>query len=129
MNDLNPQRGDPDVSPVTGDREVDRQKWIQALDEMRANAIIDDDDQNALIRHYDEHRLAIDAELAEIAPEYQRRVEADGMALADEWIVDKALAIGQRDGEGARRLLDQLNAVRNAAQQDLIEKLRPSIES
>ena len=56
--------------------------------------------------------------LANLAPEYERRVQSEGQAIADEWLAETARAIGQRDGEGARRLVGQLNVVRNAAQQD-----------
>lgn len=101
-----------------GNRQAERQQWIDALDELLANGVIDGDDQNALIRHYDEHRQSIESELANLAPEYERRVQSEGQAIADEWLAETARAIGQRDGEGARRLVDQLNVVRNAAQRD-----------
>jgi hypothetical protein len=48
-----------------------------------------------------------DAELrrmmAELEPEYRRRVRADGQASADRWLADTAYAMGQQDGAMARR--------------------------
>lgn len=100
------------------DAGAQRRQWIDALDELLANGIIDAEDQGSLIRHYDAHRQSIDEDLARIAPEYQRRVSADGQALADEWLAETAHEIGRRDGEGTRRLVDQLNVMRNATPSD-----------
>ena len=112
--DLASHRQAPDAVPPSANAAAQRRQWIDALDELVANGIIDTDDQNTLIRHYDEHRQSIDAELSRIVPEYQRRVAADGQALADDWLAETAREIGQRDGEGTRRLVDQLNVMRNA---------------
>lgn len=40
---------------------------------------------------------------AAIAPEYKRRVRVDGQASADRWLAQAARALGQRDGQQARK--------------------------
>lgn len=110
-----PETQGADTPARPGDAAAQRRQWIDALDELVTNGILDAEDQSTLIRHYDAHRQAIDEEFSRIVPEYQRRVAGDGQALADEWLAQTAREIGQRDGEGTRRLVEQLNVMRNSS--------------
>ena len=43
------------------------------------------------------------AKMAELEPEYRRRIRVHGKASADRWLKSTAYAMGQRDGARARR--------------------------
>lgn len=95
--------------------EEDRRVYLASLAEMRANDLIDADDENALIRHYEDQKASLEAAFLQFLPEYQRRVREDGEASANAWLAETAREIGRREGEAARKAVDGLSAVRNAA--------------
>lgn len=97
------------------DRHAQRQAWIEGLAQLREQGALDADDENTLIRHMDTRLDAIEDELKALVPEYERRVVADGRQAADTWIGGCAREIGEREGADARRMVDSLTSVRNAA--------------
>ncbi len=97
------------------DRQAQRQAWIEGLAQLREQGALDADDETTLIRHMDERLDAVEQELKALVPAYERMVEAEGRPAADAWIGAQAREIGEREGEDARRMVDSLTSVRNAA--------------
>ncbi|WP_407353221.1 hypothetical protein [Luteimonas sp. R10] len=83
--------------------------WMEQIEQLRSEGVIDADDENVLIRHVNDHQSLIERELASIAPEYERRVAADGQERADLWLQQCARELGTREGEKMRRIFDQLS--------------------
>ncbi|NYZ62107.1 hypothetical protein [Luteimonas deserti] len=98
------------------DRQAQRQAWIDGLAQLREQGAITTDDENTLIRHMDERLDAVQEALAALVPEYERRVAEEGQDAADAWIGDQARAMGEREGEDARRMVDSLTSVQMSAQ-------------
>lgn len=94
--------------------EDERREYIASLAEMRANDLINADDENALVRHFDDQKASLEAAFAQFLPEYERRVREDGEAKANEWLAETAQEIGRRQGEDARRVVDNVSTNRNA---------------
>ncbi len=100
---------------MSGDRtQAERQGFVETVDQLRSNNIIDAADQDTLVRHYDQHKLNLEEELARIAPEYERRAREDGEASANEWLAETARALGERDGRATRQVIDDLSVTRAA---------------
>lgn len=85
-----------------------RRGWLDMLQSWRREGAIDDADESALVRHYDERQDELQQALSRIAPEYERRVQADGLASADDWLRETATRMGREDGESTRRMLSSL---------------------
>ncbi len=100
---------------MRADQQAQRQAWIEGLAQLREQGVLDADDENTLIRHMDERLEAVEAELKALVPEYERRVGTDGREAADAWIGARAREVGEREGADARRMVDSLTSVRNAA--------------
>ncbi len=100
---------------MRADQQAQRQAWIEGLAQLREQGVLDADDENTLIRHMDERLEAVEAELKALVPEYERRVGTDGREAADAWIGAQAREVGEREGADARRMVDSLTSVRNAA--------------
>ncbi len=100
---------------MRADQQAQRQAWIEGLAQLREQGVLDADDENTLIRHMDERLDAVEAELKALVPEYERRVGTDGREAADAWIGARAREVGEREGADARRMVDSLTSVRNAA--------------
>jgi len=100
---------------MQADQQAQRQAWIEGLAQLREQGALDADDENTLIRHMDERLEAVQQELKALVPEYERRVDADGREAADAWLGAQARDVGEREGADARRMVDSLTSVRNAA--------------
>lgn len=100
---------------MQADQQAQRQAWIEGLAQLREQGVLDADDENTLIRHMDERLEAVQQELKALVPEYERRVDADGREAADAWLAAQARDVGEREGADARRMVDSLTSVRNAA--------------
>ena len=100
---------------MQADQQAQRQAWIEGLAQLREQGVLDADDENTLIRHMDERLDAVQQELKALVPEYERRVDADGREAADAWLSAQARDVGEREGADARRMVDSLTSVRNAA--------------
>lgn len=86
-----------------------RGSWLDMLRGWRDRGDIDASDENALIRHYDERESDLREALKKIAPEYERRVRAEGREQADQWLGDIAREMGRSDGESTQRMLSSLS--------------------
>ena len=100
---------------MQADQQAQRQAWIEGLAQLREQGVLDADDENTLIRHMDERLEAVQQELKALVPEYERRVDSDGREAADAWLGAQARDVGEREGADARRMVDSLTSVRNAA--------------
>lgn len=85
-----------------------RRRWLDMLQSWRRRGAINDADEGVLIRHYDDRQDELRQALSRIAPEYERRVQADGLASADDWLRETAARMGREDGESTRRMLSSL---------------------
>jgi len=100
---------------MQADQQAQRQAWIEGLAQLREQGVLGADDENTLIRHMDERLEAVQQELKALVPEYERRVDSDGREAADAWLGAQARDVGEREGADARRMVDSLTSVRNAA--------------
>ncbi|VXB17695.1 conserved hypothetical protein [Luteimonas sp. 9C] len=97
------------------DQQSQRQAWIEGLAQLREQGAITVDDETTLIRHMDERLDAVQQELTGLVPEYNERVESDGQEAADVWIGQRAREMGEREGADARRMVESLSSVKDAA--------------
>ncbi|KLJ00557.1 hypothetical protein [Luteimonas sp. FCS-9] len=97
------------------DTQAQRQAWVDGLTQLREQGAISADDETVLIRHMDERLDAVQQELKALVPEYERRVESDGREAADAWLGAQAREMGEREGADARRMVDSLASVKDAA--------------
>lgn len=93
------------------DTDADRD-WVGRIEELQREDIIDADDEATLVRHVAERRAMLQEALANIEPEYRRRLGADGKASADEWLAGVARSLGEADGRASRDVVDGLDASR-----------------
>lgn len=99
---------------MSGDRaQAERQGFVESIGQLRNENIIDAADQDALVRHYDQHKLNLEEELARITPEYERRVREDGEEQANQWLAETARELGERDGRSTRQMVDGLSVNRS----------------
>ncbi len=73
---------------------------------MREANEIDDVGEGVLRRHFDERAQSLGAELTDLVREYERRAAETGEAEAHQWLSDAAEALGRRDRDHTRRVLD-----------------------
>lgn len=97
------------------DQQAQRQAWIEGLAQLREQGALTADDETTLIRHMDQRLEDVQKELTALVPEYKRRVDSDGQEAADAWIGEQAREMGEREGADARRMVDSLTSVRDAA--------------
>ncbi|MFL6588492.1 MAG: hypothetical protein ACJ8GV_16620 [Luteimonas sp.] len=97
------------------DQQAQRQAWIEGLAQLREQGAITVDDETTLIRHMDERLDAVQQELTGLVPEYNERVESEGQEAADAWIGQRAREMGEREGADARRMVESLSSVKDAA--------------
>jgi uncharacterized membrane protein YukC len=97
------------------DQQAQRQAWVEGLAQLREQGALSADDETTLIRHMDERLADVQKELTALVPEYNRRVAADGQDAADAWIGEQAREMGEREGADARRMVESLSSVRDAA--------------
>lgn len=90
------------------DSEQRREQWLERVRSLREAGAIDDADEHALIRQYDERAQRLREELAQLVPEYRRRLSSEGEVPANRWLADTAEAMGRRDGEETRQALAAL---------------------
>lgn len=88
-----------------------RQQFIDMLGELRAQSGLDAVDEASLIRLYDEMLLELEQEKAKLLPEYERRCDKDGKDAADRWLAESAEALGRRQGETLRQIMDSVPAL------------------
>jgi hypothetical protein len=86
---------------------------IEGLDQLKSEGVLGEADQGALIRHLDDQRETLEARIADITTEYNRRVQAEGASAAAEWLATAARALGEQQGAASRRAVDQLDVSRN----------------
>jgi len=97
------------------DQQAQRQAWIEGLAQLREQGAITVDDESTLIRHMDERLDAVQQELTSLVPEYNERVASEGQEAADAWIGQRAREMGEREGADARRMVESLSSVKDAA--------------
>lgn len=100
---------------MSDNAQASRQAMVEGLDQLKADGVLGEADQGALIRHLDEQRETIAARIAEITPEYQRRVADDGLDAANVWLAEEGRLLGEQQGVASRRAVDQLDVSRDTA--------------
>lgn len=90
-----------------------RQKLVEGLDQLKVEGVLGEADQGTLVRHLDEQRELLEARIAEVVPEYQRRLLSEGEAAANAWLERTARMLGEEQGRAARGVVGQLDVTRN----------------
>jgi hypothetical protein len=88
-----------------------REELVDRLGDLRQQGILDTAEEDRLLQHYDEMLRDVNEEKARLEPEYNRRVQEDGLDPANAWLRDAAQDLGRRHGEATRVITDQLRAV------------------
>jgi hypothetical protein len=86
-----------------------RQQWLDSVVAMREGRILTEQDQELLVEHYDRVQRDLGAAVAELAPEYARRIREDGKDAADEWLAAASHELGVRSGRELRQTVDALS--------------------
>ncbi|MEN1941250.1 hypothetical protein WCE41_08950 [Luteimonas sp. MJ246] len=88
-----------------------REELVERLADLRGQGMLDTSEEARLLQQFDEMLRDVNEEKAQLKPEYQRRVEADGLDSANEWLRGVATELGRRHGEATRAITDQLRVV------------------
>lgn len=86
-----------------------RQRWLDSVVAMREGRILTERDQEILVEHYDHVQRDLGAAVADLAPEYTRRIREDGKQAADEWLAAASHELGVQSGRELRRTVDSLS--------------------
>ena len=91
-------------APVLGDIDAH-------LARMREAGELDDVGEGVMRRHFQARAESLANDLRALLPEYQRRAEDGDPEAALQWLAEAAEALGRRDGEETRRVLETVVAV------------------
>lgn len=86
-----------------------RQRWLDSVVALREGRVLTQHDQDILVEHYDRVQRDLGAAVAELAPEYARRIREDGKDAADEWLAAASRELGVQSGRELRRTVDSLS--------------------
>lgn len=96
---------------TTGDDQAaweKRQAWLDSVVALREGRVLTERDQEILVEHYDRIQRDLGAAVADLAPEYKRRISDDGKQAADEWLARESRELGVQRGRELRRTIDSL---------------------
>lgn len=85
-----------------------RQQWLDSVIALREGRVLSERDQDILVEHYDRVQRDLGAAVAELAPEYARRIREEGKAAADQWLAAASRELGVQSGRELRRTVDSL---------------------
>jgi len=88
-----------------------REDFSRLLDTMKAQGNISAADEAAILREYDALLAELRAEKTRLEALYRERITADGQAQADEWLAGEAAALGRKQGEQLRQLVETIPAL------------------
>lgn len=100
------------VPPAAGP--TSRAELAGMLDELRGRGGLAVADEAAILREYDGLAMELRAEKARLATEFRERSERDGLDEANVWLAEAAEALGRRQGERMRRLVQTIPAFTQA---------------
>lgn len=100
------QSGTVDASRLAGNRG----EFVAFLGDLREQGGLGVADEAAVLREYDGLLAQLRAERGELEREYRTRLTRDGQDETDAWLKTAAEALGRRQGEQMRRLLDTIPA-------------------
>jgi len=88
-----------------------RADLVGMLDDLRQRGGVDVADEAAILREYDALAGELRQEKARLAAGFQERLARDGEDDASAWLAGAAEALGRRQGERMRRLLQTIPAL------------------
>lgn len=98
--------GTVDRSRLAGNRS----EFVAFLGDVREQGGLGVADEAAILREYDSLLAQLRAERGELEREYRTRLTRDGQDETEAWLKQAAEALGRRQGEQMRRLLDTIPA-------------------
>lgn len=85
-----------------------REELLDTLGGLRAQGHLDVGDEAAILREYDGLLVELRGEKARLEAEYRERMARDGQARTDAWLAEAAAALGRRQGEQMRQLVQTI---------------------
>lgn len=106
--------GRPEPRSVPGIVPTSREELSGMLDELRERTGLGVADEAAILREYDGLAVELRAEKMRLATEFRERSERDGPDDANVWLTEAAAALGRRQGEQMRQLVQTIPAFTQA---------------
>ncbi|MDH5834471.1 hypothetical protein [Luteimonas kalidii] len=85
-----------------------RSELVELLDDLRQQGGLDVADEAAILRKYDALVIELRAEKAKLEAEFRERLARDGQDDTNAWLADAAEALGRRQGEQMRQLVQTI---------------------
>lgn len=85
-----------------------REELLDLLGGLRAQGNLDVGDEAAILREYDGLLVELRGEKTRLEAEYRERMARDGQARTDAWLAEAAAALGRRQGEQMRQLVQTI---------------------
>ena len=104
----------PDTAPsgaaadAAGPVPTSREELVDLLGSLRQQGGLDVADEAAILREYDGLVLELRAEKATLETEFRERLARDGQEKTNAWLAEAAEALGKRQGEQMRQLVQTI---------------------
>jgi len=85
-----------------------RSELVELLDNLRQQGGLDVADEAAILRKYDGLVIELRAEKAKLEAEFRQRLARDGQDDTNAWLAEAAEALGRRQGEQMRQLVQTI---------------------
>lgn len=96
--------GDADGAPPQA-MAVNRDEFVEMLADMRRQGSLTVADEAAILRQYDGFVVELRQEKSRLEAEFRDRIARDGEEEAGQWLQAAATALGEKQGEQMRRLM------------------------
>ncbi|MGY1519249.1 hypothetical protein [Luteimonas sp. A482] len=106
--------GNPELQATPGAVPASREELTGMLDELRERRGLGVADEAAILREYDGLTVELRAEKTRLAAEFRERSKRDGLEEANAWLAAAADALGRRQGEQMRQLVQTIPAFTQA---------------
>lgn len=106
--------GNPEAPATPATVPTSREELTGMLDALRERSGLDVADEAAILREYDGLAVELRAEKARLATEFRERSARDGLDEANAWLAEAAEALGRRQGEQMRQLVQTIPAFMQA---------------
>lgn len=90
---------------------VNRDEFVEMLADMRQQGSLTVADEAAILRQYDGFVVELRQEKSRLEAEFRERIARDGEEDAGQWLQVAATALGQKQGEQMRRLMQTVPAL------------------